>query len=44
MSSLLLREATSFDIASAEFPSGTVHTMSSNEHVEVEADGEVRTQ
>lgn len=29
---------------SAEFPPDKVHSMSSNEHIEVEKDAEVRTQ
>lgn len=28
----------------AEFPADKVHTLSSNEHIEVEKDGEVKTQ
>ena len=28
----------------AEFPEDKVHTLKSNEHVDVEADGEVHTQ
>lgn len=28
----------------AEFPEGTAHTLETNEHLDVENDGEVRTQ
>jgi len=33
-----------FQLDSAEFPDDVQHTLSSNEHVEVENDGEVKTQ
>lgn len=31
-------------VISAEFPEDKIHTLQSNEHLNVEADGQVRTQ